>query len=379
MPSRCTVSTDGQIITANKLKTSIIVSQPNSSMNSSDEDYDSLYQDEDNDNIINPINKDSSAEESDSSNDDGGACREVQAMSREDEQRERRQFDYQAFNDKRVMSAQQERWNAITMLPAMFYGAYFVLAGRWLNVETIEEARQTIINRGDGAVDTILPINPLRYWASTLFFFFTDKEEFKSTIPSDDTGCINLQWLPHLHAFPPLPLLAGALGILVHAPFSFLYHWTYATKLHPSKRLEHWSRRLDHAFIHFASACMAYATSGNVWYFAVNAVYNLDCALKQFEEKVRPRRNQTRIALSILLYIMPVLQRGYFGDFGKLVFIFMLSGWFFIAYPIGGYSHAMFHVVIAFLPNVIMKSACKLEVSREQIELAARCAVQSGL
>ena len=76
---------------------------------------------------------------------------------------------------------------------------------------------------------------------------------------------------------------------------------------------------------------------------------------------------------------MPVLQRGYFGDFGKLVFIFMLSGWFFIAYPIGGYSHAMFHVVIAFLPNVIMKSACKLEVSREQIELAARCAVQSGL
>lgn len=98
-------------------------------------------------------------------------------------------------------------------------------------------------------------------------------------MPLDDTGCINLPWLPH-----PLPLLLGALDILVHAP-------------HPSKRLEHWSRRLDHDFIHFASACMAYATSSNVCYFAINAVYNLECALKQFEEKVRSRRNQTRIAL----------------------------------------------------------------------------------
>lgn len=43
-----------------------------------------------------------------------------------------KKFDYEAFNDRRVMSPLQERWNAITMLPAMFYGIYFVLAGCWL-------------------------------------------------------------------------------------------------------------------------------------------------------------------------------------------------------------------------------------------------------
>jgi hypothetical protein len=123
---------------------------------------------------------------------------------------------------------------------------------------------------------------------------------------------------------------------------------------------------------------MAYATSGRVDYFLLNAAYNLDCAYRQFEERVRPRRNQIRIAISILLYILPVLSRGYYGDFAKLVSIFTMSGWFFITYPIGGWSHAMFHVIIAFLPHVIMMSACKLPISQQQIELAARCAIRSG-
>lgn len=190
--------------------------------------------------------------------------------------------------------------------------------------------------------------------------------------------CINISWLPHLHALPPLPVLAGAIGIVVHAPFSFLYHWSYATKLHPSRRIEHWSRRLDHAFIHFASACMSYATSGRVDYFLMTAAYNLDCAYRQFERRVRPRRNQIRIAISIFLYIVPVLRRGFYGDFFQLLCIFVLSGWFFIVYPIGGWSHAMFHILIAFLPHIIMVSACKLQISQQQIELATQCAVIAG-
>jgi hypothetical protein len=55
-----------------------------------------------------------------------------------------------------------------------------------------------------------------------------------------------------------------------------------------------------------------------------------------------------------------------------------LSGWFFIVYPIGGWSHAMFHILIAFLPHGIMVSACKLQISQQQIELATQCAVIAG-
>ncbi|KAL7504835.1 hypothetical protein ACHAXN_002375 [Cyclotella atomus] len=358
---------------ANKLKTSIIVSQQNSFESrksnvvmDSDEDDPLLCQQEEEDDTT-PIKQASEAVSN-----DGGACQQEMEMTK----RRKRQFDYQKFNDKRIMSAQQERWNAVTMLPAMVYGAYFVLAGCWLGIENIEMARRQSEGR---SVDNTAPTNLLGHWMALAATIFSDKEFDSEDTTTIISGCINFPWLTHLHAFPPLPVLAGALGIVVHAPFSFLYHWTYATKLHPSKRLEHWSRRLDHAFIHFASACMAYATSGNVPYFLVNIVYNLDCALKQFEEKVRPRRNQTRIAISILLYILPVLQRGDYRDFAQLILIFTWSGWFFIVYPIGGYSHAMFHVVVAFLPNVIMKSACKLEVSREQIELAARCAVRAGV
>lgn len=50
-------------------------------------------------------------------------------------------FDYQTYNDKRLMTPLQERWNGITMLPAMFYGFYFVLAGCWLSSEYIDAVR----------------------------------------------------------------------------------------------------------------------------------------------------------------------------------------------------------------------------------------------
>ena len=38
----------------------------------------------------------------------------------------------------------------------------------------------------------------------------------------------------------------------------------------------------------------------------------------------------------------------------------------------------MFHIIIAFLPHVIMNSACKLQISQQQIELAAQCAIRAG-
>ena len=123
---------------------------------------------------------------------------------------------------------------------------------------------------------------------------------------------------------------------------------------------------------------MAYATSGRMDYFAFNAMYNLDCAYRQFDEKVRPRQNQIRIATSILLYILPVLCRGYYTEFAQLILIFTLGAWFFLAYPIGGWSHSMFHVVIAFLPHVIMVSACKLHCSQQQLAFAAQCALRAG-
>ena len=184
--------------------------------------------------------------------------------------------------------------------------------------------------------------------------------------------------LPNIHALPPLPVVAGGLGVVVHAPFSFLYHWVYATKIHPSKRIEHWSRRLDNAAIHFAGACMSYATSGRMDYFILNAAFNMDCAYRQFERRIQPRRNLIRTVISILLYCLPVLRRGYYETFIQLITIFGLSGWLFAAYPFGGWSHSLFHVVVAFMPHLVMLSACELPSSQLQISLAAKCAVMAA-
>ena len=145
-----------------------------------------------------------------------------------------------------------------------------------------------------------------------------------------------------------------------------------------SKRVEHWSRRLDHAFIHFASACMSYSTSGRIDYFLLNAAFNLDCAFRQFERRVRPRRNLVRIAISVLLYTLPVLRRGFYGVYIQLLAMFGLSAWLFAAYPVGGWSHSLFHIVLSFLPHLIMVSATKLQSCQPQIMLAAKCAVIAG-
>ena len=90
-------------------------------------------------------------------------------------------------------------------------------------------------------------------------------------------SCINNPWLPHLHTLPPLPVLARAIGTVVHSPVSFLYHWSYTTKLHPSKSknigVEDWIMPL---FI---------LTSSRVDYFLMTTAYNLNCAYRQFVKR----------------------------------------------------------------------------------------------
>ena len=154
---------------------------------------------------------------------------------------------------------------------------------------------------------------------------------------------------------------------------SILYHWKCATTLEPSKRIKHWSRRLDSVSLHFASVCASYATSGRVDYFILNIFFNLDCGLKQTEEEVRPRRNLVRIAFSIILYILPPLVYGHYALFLQFVFMFAMGGWLFVQYPVAGWSHGLFHIVLCFLPYLVIAAAMELESSQLQLTLALKC------
>lgn len=242
----------------------------------------------------------------------------------------------------REMTPFQERMNALTVLPGTYYVIMFFLSDSWSSKSFIEAYAHKII----------------------------DDTEF------DYSQCISWSWLPHLHALPPLPPLAAAIGVLCHAPFSIIYHWRYAHRLPPGlARTTHWSRRMDQAMIHFQCACFAYCTSGRLDYFLVNALFNMDCIYRQFLQEVRPRRNQIRIAISIAALSIPLLVRGEVFLFLKLAFLFAVGGWLFGQYPIGGWSHSAFHIAMLFVPPILMTSALDLSSSQSQLEVATHCAI----
>jgi hypothetical protein len=157
--------------------------------------------------------------------------------------------DVHSYMSRREMTAQQELWNALTMLPSPLYSIYYILAGNWLSYSW----------EGDHE--------------------YAGEEE-----------CAHSQYSPIY--FCPVPVIFVALAISLHAPFSFLYHYKYASSLPVGLgRTDHWSRRLDQSMIHAASALISYSTSGNGYFFIANFLYNADCMRRQCEKKVRTARS----------------------------------------------------------------------------------------
>jgi len=246
----------------------------------------------------------------------------------------------------RAMTAFQERMNAITMIPGPLYCLYYILSGSWIDSSLVEEARENLHEFGPA-------------------------DEQSLNLACLSSSNVLPQSMP---ALPPLTVLAVAIGICCHAPFSMLYHWKYATSLPPgAPRTTHWSRRMDHAMIHFYSACMSYATSGSWRFFIVSAIFNIDCICKQFKHKVRPRSNKIRATISVLLYMIPLMKNGDFVLFLQILSIAGISFLLFTTYPIGGWSHSAFHLVIALAPYITMTAALDLPASQEQLRVAAEC------
>jgi hypothetical protein len=214
---------------------------------------------------------------------------------------------------------------------------------------------------------------------------------FLNDMLGDEHGCLNNPtaassssswwwWWQAMPALPPLPAMAVALGITLHAPWSVLYHWKYAHALPAgAPRTNHWSRRMDQSMIHVASAIIAYGTSGSWDFFMANVFYNLDCVYRQLHEaKVRPRRNKVRLLISVIAYTLPIIwHEGHdnWALFGQLWLVLLIGFWLFGLYPIGGWSHCVFHLVAMLLPPLLMKAACRLPVAQEQMKLAAQCVV----
>lgn len=164
----------------------------------------------------------------------------------------RPQLNKDDYMSRRTMTSFQERLNGLSMLPGAFYCLYYTFSGVWL-FDNVDQVHPSALENIEGA----------------------------------NVSCRITSWaLQDLYVMPPLPILFIALGVVSHAPFSFIYHWHYCTTLPPGKpRFDHWSRKLDQAFIHVASAFVSYGTSGSWDFFVANAAFNAHCVWRNLVSK----------------------------------------------------------------------------------------------
>lgn len=244
-----------------------------------------------------------------------------------------------SYMQQREMTQTQERWNAITMLPAPIYSLCYLLSGSWASAAL--------------SIDPEYHHDPENCWEA------------------------NYPVWHHMPSAPPVTILTLVLGITLHAPCSMYYHWT-ASSRSVHERTIHWTRRLDQAMIHFACAMICMSTSGSWLYFGANCLVNADFFYRQFVPKVQPRRNQLRLCISVTLaYMLPLIRRQLWDVFGEVFILLSISFFLFTRYPIGGWSHTVFHLVMAFTPPLLFKAALSLESSHPALEQAAFCSSRS--
>lgn len=77
----------------------------------------------------------------------------------------------------------------------------------------------------------------------------------------------------------------------------------------------------------------------------------------------------------MVFYTIPILTRD-ITLFFECWTVILVSVWLFVRYPLGGWSHSAFHLVIALLPPLMMEAAC--QISRDEIQQAAQCAMPRG-
>ena len=89
-------------------------------------------------------------------------------------------------------------------------------------------------------------------------------------------------------------------------------------------------------------------------------------------------QTQLRIFVSLIAYTIPILRRGDIDTFLLVWMVLAPALWLFATYPIRGWSHTAFHIVVAFVPPILMVAAGELAASEQQIMKAARCAAFLG-
>lgn len=130
---------------------------------------------------------------------------------------------------------------------------------------------------------------------------------------------------------------------------------------------------MDQSMLHVASAMNSFGTCGFWDFFFVNAIFAADSIYRQFESQVQPNRNQNRLGVAIVAWTIPILKRGDLDMLCQVLGLLAIGIFLFVRYPIGGWSHAAFHVVLTPLMPLLMEIGTSIPASQEHMKAAAQC------
>mmetsp|Transcript_133416 Transcript_133416/g.371970 ORF Transcript_133416/g.371970 Transcript_133416/m.371970 type:complete len:252 (+) Transcript_133416:53-808(+) len=155
--------------------------------------------------------------------------------------------------------------------------------------------------------------------------------------------------------------LLVAVAVLVHNPFSVLYHATcamYYKQIHPIEN--NLFLKLDLSFIHIAGMILSLATSGSAMYFAASVALNSICIYRTVTwSNSRFERRLCRV-FCILGYMVPVATVDVFlfllisGVFVVLAACFAFSG------LLGGWGHTASHLLLVPFTECLLTAAGKV-------------------
>lgn len=175
------------------------------------------------------------------------------------------------------------------------------------------------------------------------------------------------------HEHMPLHAWVLVTSVWVHLPFSLVYHVECALRRDDTfDPLRCWSRRLDNSFIHVSAACIAFGTShGSVPYLVACALFNAVAIARHWQDEVHIYRNQNMTLTSIMLYIAPMIWRRDVANLAAAMMSLFPAGMIFRTYACGGYSHAIFHVLMGLFAVDVLNSALGQDVATGSSPAAA--------
>jgi hypothetical protein len=149
-------------------------------------------------------------------------------------------------------------------------------------------------------------------------------------------------------------------GVLLHLPFSMIYHFLRALYPHDEQLLWKW---LDLCFIHISSIFYALALSHSVSFTILNALVHINW-LRNVGGNVQgdsyKRQRVLNLFWGVLLYTFPVVWRGDLENWFPAMLYMIASGTLYVTKVLGGWSHMWFHLVLVGFQYHLVRAAAYL-------------------